>query len=472
MTLPPACLAAPSQLEIMFGERCNLACDYCFVDKSCAASLNWPSIRRGIDAFWDLPADGATVTMTTSEPLLHPRLFERAVSYLYDRMGRSSKRLSIVATTNGLLLRGRARDFIESLDQRFQLNVSLDGTRSSHDAHRRFARAANSSFELALKNWRAFGAKDSARAILTVAPDQAAALKANVAFLGREGFRSVDVFAQVLTLWRREELGRLDRGLAEAIAAANAGRGPRLRLLNRLWGASHYAKLLLGADARFYLFEWVLPLPYERRRPFTVGSARRGIDLDARRGLFEGLFDELLRRGGGRCLRCRYRELCALPLPLYLRARDRGEDFERQLDNFCAVARLFIERSRTIALDARNPLDSGKLRRLWGRPQQGALGLLAAPRGLGDQALEAVQASEIEQPPRPRQQPGEGQVHRRRQGRAAPHAKRPQAKVDAGGLRLPSGALQLFVDSPQRTPLKGAQRRRQPARRRRVPQAP
>ncbi|MBI5630746.1 MAG: radical SAM protein [Elusimicrobia bacterium] len=356
-------------MDIATSEACNMACDYCFVNKTDPRAMDLETLRRGVERFGALPWSQGTVTFTTSEPLLRPARFRAGLDFLYSWMESRGRELRIVATTNGLNLGPGLRDYLEGLDGRFQLNVSLDGTRASHDAHRRL-RSAGASFDRAWGNFSALNRKDRVRVILTVAPDQAARLNENMAFIRGAGFSRVDVFPQMLAFWNPRGLEELERELERLVEEANRpGAALELRLLNRLWGPSHYAKVLLGADGRFYLFEWVLTWPYSRRGVFAVGDVRTGLDLRRRAALFGVWMARLEAAGGGRCRSCPRLRLCGFPLPLYLWCLNRGADFPAYLANFCRIAELFARQAARIEPERRNDLDAGKL-------QQGPKGLI------------------------------------------------------------------------------------------------
>lgn len=347
----------PSKLEICFSERCNMACGYCFVDKSSPHTLSAGALRRGLDVFFSLPSAERSVTFNTSEYLKYPALARRALAAAFSG-GRSGAGLKVVLTTNGLRLDAPMRRFLGSLGPGFQLNLSWDGAPASHDSSRKLKGGRRGSSGRASANFMALADKAAPRVIVTVTPGEAGRLAENMAFLLSRGFRKFDVFPQMLADWGRRELALLGAGVRGLVLLANGARGVELRLLDRLWGRPGHDGVLLGSDGRFYMDEMVLLLKHRERSFFEIGDARRGLDLERRRLLFEALHREARRLGGAACRSCG--PGCGLPLPLFLWCKYRGHDFKSRLRGFCAISRLFRDAAGRLRPEARSPGDGAK----------------------------------------------------------------------------------------------------------------
>lgn len=356
----------PTQLEIHLSDRCNLDCDYCFVNRNRAPgkTLNFLQVKKAIDIFLALPPKHKTVTFTTSEPFMNFWLYKKSVNYLLNKK-KSGQKIQIVTTTNGLLVGKQAAEFVyDKIDDKdFYFNVSLDGVKETHNKHRKIKNAPNvSTFE---KSWKNFCQlpKSKVRISTIITPDQVDFLEQNVNFFFSNGFLNLDLFPQMFYLWSADELKRLKNNLINLIKKLNRRRDHHynLRLLNRLWGASHYAKLLLGPDANFYLCEWVLPLTLKEREKYLIGDVNSGIKLRQRHRLFLQLFLEMAQATNNKCLKCRYRAFCAFPLPLWLWSRCYRYNFAKYFNNFCAIAKIFIESAKLIDERFKNKLDMEKL---------------------------------------------------------------------------------------------------------------
>jgi len=356
----------PCQMDITFTENCNQNCDYCWVNKSNPKVLDFNSIKKGIDIFLNFPVKEQTITFTTTEPLIIPLIYSKTINYILQQTRVSKKEINIVTTTNGINLNKEMRDFIIKkieIYDRFRLNISIDGKQKSHDAHRKLRRSTGkSAFKLSWNNF-CFLPKENVRVIFTVTPSETTFFKENIDFILKNGFKKIDIFPQMFTLWGRCELKNLQEELTSLVRYINEDLDCSydLRLLNRLCGSSNYNKLLLGCDGNFYLFEWILAIPYSERKGYIIGNPREGIDLEKRLVLFSQLFEKTIKATGKKCLKCNYKNLCSFPLPLFLWCHYNKKDFGIYFKNFCKIAKIFINLSKEIKNEIRNELDTKKL---------------------------------------------------------------------------------------------------------------
>ncbi len=349
----------PRQMDICFSEKCNLNCDYCFVNKTSEKVLDIKKIKSAIDIFLDFPGKNKTITFTTSEPFINPKLFRDSITYIFQEVDKKDVDILVIATTNGVLFNREMQAFIKQLDDRFILNFSLDGKEDSHDAHRKIKNSKNSSFELAIKNFNNFSRKNGyVRIISTIAPDQVNFLLDNVKFIIKQGFLYIDLFPQMFKIWSKKERDVLEGSLNSIVNKINKKETKLdLRVLNRLWGSTHYAKIMLGADGKFYLFEWVLPLEEKHRKLFQIGDYQH-INLVKRKKLFELLFNQMSKANKSKCNTCEYNAFCSDPLPLYLWSLYNKYDFLTYFKNFCQISKIMIRISDKIKI--KNRTDKSK----------------------------------------------------------------------------------------------------------------
>ncbi|MCK4521735.1 MAG: radical SAM protein [Nanoarchaeota archaeon] len=355
----------PCQMDICFSERCVMNCDYCFVDKSNFALLDLPTIKKAVDLFFSFPIDFHTITLTTTESLTYPELTKGTLRYIFDEADSKNVKVKVILTTNGIFLNKSMRDFLESLDNRFQLNISWDGRPSSHDAHRKMRGDYNDktikSSNIAFKKFFSLEDKNRPRVIFTVTPSEVKNLVENIDFIIDHGFKKIDIFPQMLQIWGDKDLRKLEEIMKKVINKINSLEGYDLRLLNRLWGTSHYNKLLLGSDGKFYLFEMVLVVNHKERQHYLIGDPYKGIDFKKRIKMFEELFSFAEISGEGRCNNCSATPLCFVPLPLLIWCKTKEEDFKKYLDNFCKIARIFVKLAESTNDNIKNELDRKKL---------------------------------------------------------------------------------------------------------------
>jgi uncharacterized protein len=142
-----------SEFLVKLHSRCNLACDYCYVYEH--ADQSWrnrprlmapETVTAAANRIGDhlrtwRPAE-ATVVLHGGEPLLAGAEVVRAVvREIRARVG-DATRLRFTVQTNGLLLSPPMLDMLA--EEQVGVGVSLDGTRDSHDRHRRFANGGGS----------------------------------------------------------------------------------------------------------------------------------------------------------------------------------------------------------------------------------------------------------------------------------------------------------------------------------------
>lgn len=342
-------ISYPSQLDVCFGEKCNLDCDYCFVKKTSKKVLNIKTIKNAVYTFFKLPGKNKTITFTTSEPFLYPDLFKNSVIYANLEAQKYKINLNIIATTNGILFNDKMQKFISDLGENFTLNFSIDGSKESHNAHRKIkGKSTKTSFDLAWENIAKFKRKKGImRVILTVTTSELLVLRKNLDFLKNNSFSHVDIFPQMFYLWKDDDIKILKEIIKEIIRDNNKTGKIDIRILNRLWGASRYSKILLGSDGNFYAFEWVLPLKESQRKSFIIGSSKN-INIEKRKNILELLFEKTAKTINYRCNFCEYKSFCSNPLPLYLWSIYNKKNFTEYFNSFCNLAKVMIGVSKEI----------------------------------------------------------------------------------------------------------------------------
>ncbi|HEY6872245.1 MAG TPA: radical SAM protein [Geobacteraceae bacterium] len=117
-------------------ERCNLACTYCYVraretvEPDCTPEL----CRTFVDFALREAAEEVEIAFFGGEPLLRPDLIRATVNYGKQAAADSGATVRFHIVTNGTLLDDEIGDFIAR--ERIVLEVSIDGPREIHDAHR------------------------------------------------------------------------------------------------------------------------------------------------------------------------------------------------------------------------------------------------------------------------------------------------------------------------------------------------
>lgn len=129
---------APSlrYLELQLTSKCNLRCKHCYIGDVSDRELSTEQVRSVLKEFEEM--QGLRVLLTGGEPLLHSR-FDEINEMLPDL------HLRKVLFTNGILVK---KDVLNRLKVH-ELQVSIDGMKSAHDALR-----GSGTYDLALNTLR------------------------------------------------------------------------------------------------------------------------------------------------------------------------------------------------------------------------------------------------------------------------------------------------------------------------------
>ena len=126
-----------SRLFLVLGERCNMACTYCYASRS--GSLRRRAdpglVRRAIDEIAAQAPGELDVSAVGGEPLLEWDVILNMYGHARLKCEELGLRFGAGIITNGLLLTPDKVDFLASV--RARILVSMDGARKRHDQHRK-----------------------------------------------------------------------------------------------------------------------------------------------------------------------------------------------------------------------------------------------------------------------------------------------------------------------------------------------
>lgn len=142
-----------SGMTVFLTTRCNLACSYCMYGGGYSehilppgATMTWDTARNAL-AFLNRHSGAAErikIEFFGGEPLIAFDLLRRCVDHWKKLSGPKMERTDLVVITNGTLLRGDRLDFL--MQNRFHVQVSLDGGSEVHDSARRYRGTRRGSF--------------------------------------------------------------------------------------------------------------------------------------------------------------------------------------------------------------------------------------------------------------------------------------------------------------------------------------
>lgn len=142
-------------LHLITSYTCNLTCSYCFMLADLGSHgrtlLSFEDAKKGIDLFFRSPyTTDSVIHFYGGEPLLHPQLIDDCLTYIRERY---CDTVIPKIITNGTLHSPRVLDLLSRYD--FDLSVSMDGDKQSHDVFRLDHRG-RSTFAKTIAGIRAF----------------------------------------------------------------------------------------------------------------------------------------------------------------------------------------------------------------------------------------------------------------------------------------------------------------------------
>jgi radical SAM peptide maturase (CXXX-repeat target family) len=140
-----------TNLTYILTEKCNLNCNYCYVDKNCN-EMDIYTARRATNFFLNQKFDtpGVVYEFLGGEPFLKIDLIYKATDYIirqqHELNHRWKNNYMFSFTTNGTILNDEVKEYF-SLDQKKKsIAVSLDGVKELQDLNR------SNSYDTVIKN--------------------------------------------------------------------------------------------------------------------------------------------------------------------------------------------------------------------------------------------------------------------------------------------------------------------------------
>ena len=298
--------------------RCNLRCDYCYVDRG-ETNMSIETARAAVDLAGH-DAKRAGIIFFGGEPLLRKELILDTVAYARSRESEGHCRYFFKITTNGLLLDDAFLDFARR--ESVFIALSLDGLRESHDAHRKDAQGVGSYDRVSETARRLLKAKPYSPVLMTVRPDTLCHYAAGVEALFELGFAYVIASLDYSADWQDEHLPDLER---QYEALANIYERKTLQE-EKFYFSPFEVKISSHVNSRTYCHERcelglrqlsvgpdgsLYPcVQFVGDPAFRLGDVRRGIDETARQALYARNEEE--KPGCDRCgIRARCNHYCA-----------------------------------------------------------------------------------------------------------------------------------------------------------------
>jgi uncharacterized protein len=298
--------------------RCNLRCDYCYVNHG-GGDMTIETARATVDLAGK-DAKKAGLIFFGGEPLLLRGLITDTVAYARSREKKGGCRYFFKITTNGLLLDESFLDFARR--ENLFIALSLDGVKEAHDAHRKDINGQGSYDRAADAARRLLAVKPYSPVLMTVRPETLPLYAAGVESLFSLGFAYVIASLDYSADWREDHLPELERQYTlladlyerKTLAEDKFYFSPFEVKISSHINSRTYCRercelglrqLSVGPDGMLYPCVQFVGDP-----AFRLGNVRQGIDEAARQQLYAR--NEAEKPGCDRCaIRTRCNHYCA-----------------------------------------------------------------------------------------------------------------------------------------------------------------
>ncbi len=207
------------KVELILVEGCNLACTYCFESKFLNTEylrrrlMDGPVIHKALDMLFRYSGGrkDLEVTLFGGEPTLNMPGIREAVSYANKLAVKSGKNVKFDMTSNGVLFTPEIVRYFA--DSRIMVLLSIDGTKSAHDAYR-VDKKGNGTFDAVLRGMDLLkevqpwvGTK------MTVMPAVAGQLFKSIEYLYQRGINQFVIGHATGEAWTPEALAKYARNM-------------------------------------------------------------------------------------------------------------------------------------------------------------------------------------------------------------------------------------------------------------------
>ncbi|MFW5847121.1 MAG: radical SAM protein [Nanoarchaeota archaeon] len=172
-------------LALLITQRCNLDCDYCYIEKNPNSEMKLDIAKKVIDFFLNSQGKYKKIILLGGEPLLREKFISEILDYVEkQKINFSEKNIITIINTNGTIYTKTTEDLISKIDY---ISVSIDGIEESHNMHRKFKNEGNS-FVYIHKNIKKIAKKYPKKIIINkvITPRNYIYLKEDIEFILKE----------------------------------------------------------------------------------------------------------------------------------------------------------------------------------------------------------------------------------------------------------------------------------------------
>lgn len=195
------------QVTLLITRNCNLRCSYCYVREYSGGEMTLETAKDIVNEVFaeDLSEyDAVEFTFLGGEPFCAFPLLKDLSEWIWSRAWPKAYRLT--AVTNGTLLRGEIKQWLEENSKRFYLSLSYDGEGESQNVNR-----SQSDHMIVLEYFHRLWPELPVK--MTITENSVKHLADDIIQLRKRGIPVNDTFAGGAPIWKKESLIELGRQL-------------------------------------------------------------------------------------------------------------------------------------------------------------------------------------------------------------------------------------------------------------------
>lgn len=176
---------------------CNLNCIYCYEDKSSKETFDLESTKQKLaTALQEVTEEGTIIDLHGGEPfMVFPKIRELC-EWLWAQ--NFPERFVLFATSNGTLIHGEIKEWLEKHKRQFIVGLSLDGTREMQNINRTNSFDAID-IDFIARTWPTQSVK------MTISPKTLGMLADGIIFLHSKGFKKIAANLAYMVDWSPKE---------------------------------------------------------------------------------------------------------------------------------------------------------------------------------------------------------------------------------------------------------------------------
>ncbi len=326
------------KIMLIVTESCNLRCVYCYEQEKRAGTMDFGTAKGILDrAYADMEGyESMVIELHGGEPFLNFPLIREIDAYVMEHYGAYPVLFRMI--TNGTLVHGEIQEWLRERADRYEVMLSMDGMKETHDRNRPYPGGRGSFEKIDLDFFK--DTWENCPVSMTVNEKSLPDLAGNTIWMEEQGFDCLSAF-EWATDWELEKNypvldGQLD--LLVDYYIRNPGRKPCLLL------RYNFRTFLRGFDGSYrYCVEIGDPIecydakgnfaPCHGFTEFTMGSGEQAEKFRGRT-IRDFVFTE-----ENRCYGCRLKRMCRI---CFAANQMQYGDMQRQNESICIFNQLCI----------------------------------------------------------------------------------------------------------------------------------